>query len=250
MTPIDAIAETYVEQLIALDPLEATAMGLPGHDDELPDLSPDGHLARAELASNTIAELAATPAQDEVDVVTRAAMTERLGIETELFGAAEYGRNLNVIASPVQSLREVFDLMPADGVGDWDTIAARLAALPAAMESYQESLRQAAALGKVAAVRQVEACIAQAEELAAPGTSFFDTLVGDARPGGSAPTGALGQHLESGAAAARQAYGELAQMLRTELAPQATEEDAVGRERYAMWSRYFLGTEVDLDETY
>ena len=75
-TRIDAIAESYVEKLIALDPVEATTMGLPGHDDELPDLSPDGHLARVEAASNTIAELAATPAEDDVGVITRAAMTE------------------------------------------------------------------------------------------------------------------------------------------------------------------------------
>lgn len=249
-TRIDAIAESYVEKLIALDPVEATTMGLPGHDDELPDLSPDGHLARVEAASNTIAELAATPAEDDVDVITRAAMTERLGAEVELYGATEYCRDLNVIASPVQSLREVFDLMPTDGMGDWDTIAARLMALPAAMEGYQESLRHAAGIGKVAAIRQVEACIAQAEELAAPGTSFFDTLVAGARLDGAAPVGALGRHLESGAIAARRAYGQLAQMLREELAPQAPDEDAVGDQRYARWSRYFLGAEVDLDETY
>lgn len=31
---------------------------------------------------------------------------------------------------------------------------------------------------------------------------------------------------------------------------QAPEQDAVGRETYALWSRYFLGARVDLDETY
>ncbi len=39
-------------------------------------------------------------------------------------------------------------------------------------------------------------------------------------------------------------------MLREEIAPAAPQADAVGRERYALWSRYFLGAVVDLDETY
>lgn len=249
-TEIDSIAEAYVRRLAALDPVAATSLGLPGHDDEMPDLSPAGHLARAEAAMEAVAKVAETDAVDDIDASTKAAIAERLGLETELYMAGELGRELNVISSPVQELREVFDLMPTDTVEDWETIARRMAALPAALSGYQESLRAAAADGKVAAVRQVEACIAQAEEMAAEGSSFFDTFVDEARPGGSEPSGALADDLLAGAAAARRAYGELAQMLRTELAPQAPERDAVGRDRYELWSRYFLGASVDLDETY
>ena len=249
-TALDAIAEQYVLRLAELDPITATSLGIPGPDDELPDLSPDGQLARAEAAMEAVARVAATDAVDEVDATTKAAMAERLGLEGELYLAGETGRDLNVIASPVQDLRDVFDLMPTDTAEDWECVAARLAALPAAMSGYQESLRVSAADGKVAALRQVEACIAQAEELAAEGTSFFDTFVTGARPDGAEPTGDLADSLLSGAADARRAYGELAQMLREELAPRAGTQDAVGRERYAMWSRYFLGAVVDLDETY
>ena len=35
-----------------------------------------------------------------------------------------------------------------------------------------------------------------------------------------------------------------------ELLPRAPERDGVGRERYAVESRYFTGAELDLDETY
>ena len=38
-------------------------------------------------------------------------------------------------------------------------------------------------------------------------------------------------------------------MLR-ELAPRAPQADGFGRDRYALWSRYFIGATVDLDETY
>ncbi len=247
---IDSIADEYVTRLAALDPITATTLGLPGHDDEMPDLSPAGHLGRAEAAMEAVAKVAGTDAVDDVDATTKAAMAERLGLEAELYMAGELGRELNVISSPVQQLREVFDLMATDTVEDWETIARRMAALPEALSGYQESLRAAAAEGKVPAVRQVEACIAQAEELAEPESSFFDTFVAGARPQGAEPSGPLAEELLAGAAAARRAYGELAVMLRTELAPRATPRDAVGRERYELWSRYFLGASIDLDETY
>ena len=38
--------------------------------------------------------------------------------------------------------------------------------------------------------------------------------------------------------------------LEQELAPRGRDKEAVGREQYARDSRYFLGTEIDLDETY
>src|SRR5699024_10268582 len=82
------------------------------------------------------------------------------------------------------------------------------------------------------------------------GSSCFDTLVAGARPGGAEPGDALAKDLLAGAATARGAYGDLARMLRTELAPRSSSQDAVGRERYELWSRYFLGAVVDLDETY
>src|SRR5690606_6726021 len=53
-----------------------------------------------------------------------------------------------------------------------------------------------------------------------------------------------------GADAAREAYAGLARFLREELLPQAPTRDAVGRERYELWSRLFLGARVDLEETY
>ncbi|MPV39178.1 DUF885 domain-containing protein [Georgenia subflava] len=249
-TPTDAIADAYVHRSVALDPIAATGLGLPGHDHRLPDLSPAGIEERTMLERATLAELATIEPADDVDRVTHAAMRERLGLAVELAEAGELTRDLNVIASPVQAVREVFDLMPTATAQDWQTIAQRLQAIPAALEGYQESLRAAQADGGVAALRQVEACLKQADALADADTSFFTTFVDGARPDGEAPTTALAESLRAGAADARQAYADLARMLGEELAPDAPREDAVGRERYALWSRYFLGAEVDLDETY
>ncbi len=56
--------------------------------------------------------------------------------------------------------------------------------------------------------------------------------------------------LDRAAEAARQATVDYARFLREELAPLGRDKEAVGRERYQLASRYFLGATVDLDETY
>ncbi len=253
-TAIDAIAERWVDALAALDPLSATAMGLPGHDHEMTDFSPRGYEARAAAARAVLAELDGEQPVDDVDRVTLAAMRERLGLGLELHEAGELLYQLNVIASPVQAMREVFDSMATDSVEAWQNIAARLGALPAAAAGYAESLRLSAANGRVPARRQVTEAVAQCEELADPARSFFTAFVAgpavDAVLDESSACSLVRQDLEHGAAAARAAYADLAGFLADELAPQAPEVDAVGRERYALWSRYFLGATVDLEETY
>jgi uncharacterized protein (DUF885 family) len=250
-TAIDRIADAYVQTFAALDPETATALGIPGHDDEMTDHSPAGLQARADAARHTLRELDAAAPADDTDRVTLAAMRERLGLELELHESGELERELNNIASPAQGMRDVFDLMPTDGAEAWATIGRRLSAVPQSASGYIESLRSSAAAGRIPAIRQVREAIAQAEELADPATSFFTQYVdGEQAHAAVAQDSALAGALDQGAKAARGAYAELAAFLRDELAPQAPEQDAVGRERYALWSRYFLGATVDLEETY
>src|SRR5699024_1189690 len=150
--------------------------------------------------------------------------------------------------SPVQYIREVFDLMPTGTPEQWQTIAARMQAVPGAVEGYISSLRQAAARGRVAPIRLVEACITESEELAGP-EAFWRTFCAGASVDGVPVDKSVAEALREGAEAATSAYATLAEALR-ELAPQAPTEDAAGRDRYSRFSRLFLGAEVDLDETY
>jgi uncharacterized protein (DUF885 family) len=252
-TPIDAVADGYVTRLTELVPLSATAMGLPGHDHEIGDLSPARHDEVAQAGREVLAKLDGLQPADDVDRVTLSAMRERIGLDLELHDAGENLRNLNNIESPVQQLRDVFDIMATDSVEAWENIASRLNGLPGAVDGYIESLTEAAAQGNVAAIRQVRECVAQARELAAPDSFFVSFTRGQAVDDvldESAACSLVSKELEHGAAAGRAAYAKLADFLERDLAPQAPETDAVGRERYALWSRYFLGAKVDLEETY
>ena len=246
MTRIDELADRYVDAACALDPNQATYIGVAGYDDQLTDYGPEARAARAELARQVLSDLGDAPIETDNDRVCVTAMRERLGLELELHDAGELDGDLNVIESPVQSTRQVFDLMPTGGEDAWRTIATRMSAVPAALAAYRRSLVQARDGGRVAARRQVLACAGQCTQwTSGEDGGFFGHLVA-----GSGMQGEIRRDLETAARAASQAYAELGTFLRDELAPHAPEHDGVGRERYALWSRYFLGAEIDLDETY
>src|ERR687889_1026516 len=248
-TPVDAVADAFLEETAALDPVSATAMGVPGHDTELTDYSPEGHAARTALRRRTLTSLDDVEAVDAVDRVTIAALRERLGLEDELAGIGADDRDLNVIASPLQSLRAVYDLMPTRTAEDWSTTATRLAGTPEAMHRYVQSLRRGLSDGRTPSRRQVERCADQAAEHGSP-SGFFAALASGARTEDGDLPGPVADRLTKSAADAGQAYLDLATFLRTELLPAARDDDAVGREEYALRSRAFLGATVDLNETY
>jgi uncharacterized protein (DUF885 family) len=217
-------------------------MGIVGFDDEITDYSPDGVTARADAARATLRELDGVVPDDDVDAVTVAAMRERLGIQVELNDAGLDVGELNVIASPLQSMRDVFDLMSTDTEDDWRTISRRMSRVPDRVTGYAASLRAAVAAGRPPAVRQVARGIEQAGTI----QQLFLDMVADAAPGNDALHAELHEH----AVAAAGAYSELAATLREEVGPHARGDDAFGRDAYRLFSRVYLGAEIDFDETY
>ena len=249
-TAIDRIAEDWVRTYADLVPEVAVYLGIDGPVDRVSDLSPAGHDALATAQRDVLARLAAAEPADAVDRVTKTDLTSELSLALEAHDARLQLRDLNVIASPAQELREAFDLMPHDTAEDWSTIAKRLANLPSGVDGYLETLRLGIREGVVPARRQVSEVAAQARKHADPLGFFFDFTGAAALDGGDPLPAALAADLRRGAEAAADAYGRLADFLETELAPVATEEDAVGRDAYALHSRRFLGAAIDLDETY
>ncbi|MFW0773631.1 DUF885 domain-containing protein [Paenarthrobacter nitroguajacolicus] len=246
---IDAVADAYTEKLIELNPSFATTLGLPGHETEYRDYSPAGAEAHAEAATLALDALAGLEPSDDVDAVTLDAMRERLGLELEIHESGWDAADLNNIASPAQDIRAIFDLMPTDTVEQWKHIAGRAANVPGAIEGYIASLRAAASDGKVAAARQVRIVMEQTGRYAAE-DGFFAKMASSASLGGQPLPADVQSELDAGTAAARSAYSALGDFLRDELLPVAPETDAVGRERYALASRSFVGAEIDLEETY
>ncbi len=248
-TAIDQIAEAWVDDIAEMLPTVATYIGRFEHNGRLEDLSPAGHEARYRAAQATLAALEAAEPVDEVDVVTKADLAGDLRLSLELYEAGAHLRDLNVIASPPQDLRSVFDLMPTDTIEDWTLISDRLRAVPAALDGYVQTLRAGIEAGVVPARRQVREVVTQIARYTAD-NGFFASFAHEAAPAEGHLPASLARAVAEHAGAARVAYDELADFLRDELAPVASEHDAVGRELYALHSRRFLGAEIDLDETY
>src|ERR1041384_3298346 len=111
---VHGISNRFVTDYAALDPIAATQLGLPGGEDELTDYSPEGHAARYGLNINAVLDNTAAEAADKAESDAKAVFLERSAVSTELYEAGRSEGDLNVIASPVQSLREIFDHMPTD----------------------------------------------------------------------------------------------------------------------------------------
>ncbi|MGB4137727.1 MAG: DUF885 domain-containing protein [Microbacterium sp.] len=248
-TGIDRVAERWVDDLVDLSPILATYIGRNEANDRLDDLSPEGHERTVEATRRTLAALEAAEPVDPVDEVTQADLGSQLRLDLELHDAQWHLRDLNVIASAAQDFRQAFDLMPTAQVDDWGVVSRRLAAIPAALAGYVETLREGVRRGVVPARRQVLEVASQITRYTADNGFFTEFVASASSEDGQLPA-SLARDLSDHAGAARVAYDSLRTFLQTELAPAASEDDAVGRELYALNSRRFLGADIDLDETY
>jgi uncharacterized protein (DUF885 family) len=247
VTAIFDLADRYVADVAALDAFAATMLGVPGREEDMTDHSPDGVEARAELTRSTLRELERTDPYSAADRVCRDFMIERLSLDVQRHDAGEGWRALANIASPVQSMRMIFDLCPRDTEDDWRHISVRMAKVPASVDGLEATLRHGLQQGLPAARRQALECAMQSAVWGGQDgtdTPFFQALAG------SCPHEALRAELHTAARAATHAYADLSRFLREEYAPAAPERDAVGRERYMLATRDYLGSSVDPEETY
>ncbi len=248
MGRVDDIADRYVEQWAHLDPNGATYVGIPGHDHKLTDLSPEGFEALAELDRSTLAALDPIDPSDERERVAKEAMQERLSLARTLYEAGDLTSDVNVVATPLHTVRSIFDLMPTEGERAAADIAARMRAIPTALDQWTRTLLDAADRGYVAPRHQMLEVAKQCDVWADDGgDNFYHGLAERVAP--SAGT-ALRADLDRAADRARTATLEHARFLREELAPRGRDKEAAGPERYERMSRYFLGAAIDLGETY
>src|SRR6185437_9690467 len=118
----------------------------------------------------------------------------------------------------------------------WSTLRGRVRAVPGALTGLRQTLKHARQQGRLSAVRQITGCAKEAR-------IFTEYLTSLAR---RCPQ----QGLADEVAEANRSLLDFARFLVDELAPHAPTRDAVGRERYLLAVRNFLGTTLDPAETY
>jgi uncharacterized protein (DUF885 family) len=233
------VSDQYIVESAALDPMLASFWGIPGHDDEITDYSPDGWAARLELQRKTIRSLADIDPANRRDRIAIEVMRERVQIELDMIESGEYHRLLSVMNSHHEYVRDIFDFMPRQSDQDWLNVRTRLVAVPTALDRLRASFLYAADKGQVAAQRQALACASQCEVWGCP-DGYFAELASECE--------SLDLSIEARGAA--DAFVEFGNWLRNDYAAMATPHDPVGADRYRLFVRYQNGTELDLDEAY
>ncbi|MET9347484.1 DUF885 domain-containing protein [Streptomyces termitum] len=248
------VADAYVDDLIALDPITGTHLGVRESAGRLPDFSPEGQEAVAGLARRTLAlldEAERVPGADS-DAEQRCArlLRERLTAELAVHDADEGLCAVSNMRSPVHSIRIVFTVMPTETEDDWAAIAQRLRAVPAALEGYRASLALGLERKLLGGPRATATFVGQLADWAGGenGPGWFGQYAAG-RP--DTLSEELRTELAEAGEEANASVAALRDWMRDVYAPAVADApDTVGRERYQRWTRFFNGTDLDLDQAY
>lgn len=252
--PIFALSDRFVDDLAALSPMTASALGLPGADDRWDDTSPAGYQAQADLYRHYRRELIALPEPTEGpdgqwDRLAVRVLGELLELSLDPIEHGDHLHELGHIQSLVPELRSTFELMPTAAADDWTDVAARLDRLGEPLSGLHACLVLGREQGLVASKRQTASIIEQLRAWVAEGGALVQLVGGfdgsDVRGGA-----AVAERLSAGLVAAAAASERLAGWLEDDYLSSASEVDGVGAERYQRAARSFLGTDLDLAETY
>jgi hypothetical protein len=121
---IDEVSNQFVKDAVAASPMLAVYLGLPS-EGAIDDFSPAGLERNFDLESATLAAAQAAPVETVHDRVALDVLAERLHLGLERYEAGDYHSSLNVIASPVQGIRMMFDLLPQATDDDYADMARR-----------------------------------------------------------------------------------------------------------------------------
>ena len=235
------LSDIYIDQSAAMSPMECTYLGKDLNQDKWDDFTIAGMAKSAELTRETLIKLQGLTPIDEIDRIAKTVMEERLISGLALHDSQEAHVLWNVLTSPPSNIRSIFELMPRISDKDFDNIARRLMAVENAHKQWISTISEVAKNGKTTAQRQVRGVIEQLESYANGGYSQmcknFDT---DSKY----------PAIHEAAKHAENSSAETAAYLKNEYMMIANPNDGVGAERYAVWSRYFTGANLDLRATY
>ena len=240
MTEVFRLCDDYLTRWAALDPVAAGMIGLSGVFGAATDYGPDGYAAREELIATTLAALGVAPVTSEADQRAPGFLRERLEAQLAWHRTGEPLRLLAPRSGSSARSGTAWTCCPATARRAGGTSRPGWPRFPAMFASWRLSLDAGLGRGLTAARRQAVEAAAAADRYA--GT--HDALVA------SYGDGPLAGELAAGRGAGARRLRVLADYLREDYAPRASERDAVGAERYAVAARISLGADIDPAEAY
>ena len=149
---------------------------------------------------------------------------------------------MNILHSPVQSIRQVFDLMPRSSTEDWENpFASRMEGVGESISSYVKMLEEGIYIGMTASKRQTAGCIKQIKtwigERETP--PFFNGIVEWSAISPTTWTKSWHNACPTPRQAQTPRTPEFAKYLEDVYHPEARDRDAVGRGHYCLMSRSY-----------
>ena len=239
-TPFE-ISSRYVDDVIALSPDVATALGAEGSDHLWTDRSPEGHVRRNDLNLGLIAAM--RPHLDNPHREQRLAagvLSEYGQLQVNSFDGADHLRDLAHTASAFQTYREIFEVMDSTDPKAAENIVVRLESMGGALQQYQRSLSLGLAEGRAVATRQAESVLDQARSLIGPSSAWHMAEEGSPIP----------ERTRDAVVSAKVAMSTFAEFVERDYLPRTADEDGVGPEKYLRGAEAVLGMEIDAAEVY
>ena len=239
------VADRFVGRWAELEPSDGLIYGLAGTPGRLSDWSPEGRARVAEVLRGGLRELDRTPLGDGADRRAAAVMRDRLRTWLASAEAQDWAVQLDAgfLAPPVMD-RMALNTAPLADAGDAELLAARLESLPQGMQGYAAALRLGLDQGRPGARVLAERLVAMLRASARGDGGYFRGLAARAAALPGVDARAAGR-LDTAGRAADAAFDELAGWLERDYLPHATEDAAVGPERYARALQEHLGQTAD-----
>ena len=244
--PVFALADRFVDDYAANDPLAATYSGVAGHDDRWGELGVAGIEAKQDLLRATRTALDALPPApgDDDAVLAMRTLRELLDHELEAITSHDVYRDVTHMASTFPAMRDVLEVQDAGTAEGSRALLARLHGLPDALAGWRERIGRALELDAVVGRRQVRSVLEQLMHAQGPDSAFRSRIE---RLATDHPTLADAAHASWPPIA--EALGRTADLLETRYLPAAAATDGVGVDRYLRSAAPMLGTQLDIDET-
>lgn len=243
------LSDKFVDAVVERYPAMAEAAGLSGATGIWGDYGPTGHAEAYEAALALLVEVDAAPEPfGEWEAAADYVLRTTIGNLIANYEAGFHTCNLNAIWSPLQMILQVFQATPLPDESAWERMIGRLGRASEPLTGYRRTLQLGQDAGDMPARRQVVAVVAQARASGGPESGLHS--LADQLATSDFGTEERVVALESAIDAAKSALNAFADNLEETYLPDASEEDAVGAERYALAARQYLGMDLDADEAY
>ncbi len=245
LSPIFVFANELVERMARRDPIFATQSGIKGYDHLLGDFSTEQLASDEAEIAEELRGLESIAVTGDVERIAREVIRERLSVKHALLASGDIRRTFSVLSSPLEGIRQVFELMAMDSPEAAEVIRGRLSQIRPALTSWRRALVDVASAGQLPAERQILGVAEQSTAYANRGWTTLARRVADAVSVDAEASGLL-----AAAEDAQGACAELAEWLRVEAAPQAAAKEGCGAERYQRWTNYYTGATLNPRELY